>query len=309
MVGPEAFRAAIVLTGATGSGKSALALECAERIGAEIVAMDSMTLYRGLSVGTAKPSVADRERVRHHLIDVLDPWESASVAWWLDRAAEAIADIQGRGRVALFVGGTPLYLKSLFFGLFEGPVADRQLRDRLAAEADRDGLAGLHTRLAAVDPVTAARLHPNDRRRVIRALEVWELTGRPISEWQREWREDGTRGVGPKVYCIDRPRQELYDRIDRRVSDMLEAGWLDEAQRLRQLTPAISREVSVAIGYRELFAFLDGLAAWEETVRAIRQRTRNFAKRQLTWFRHLTSCRFVPPQLTSLPNGSRIQGP
>ncbi|HEY1378794.1 MAG TPA: isopentenyl transferase family protein, partial [Gemmataceae bacterium] len=135
MPGPEVFRATTVLTGPTGSGKSALALDYAERSGAEIVAMDSMTLYRGLDVGTAKPTAADRERVPHHLIDVLEPWESASVAWWLDRAASAVADIQGRGRRVLFVGGTPLYLKALLHGLFDGPPADHDLRARLEAEA------------------------------------------------------------------------------------------------------------------------------------------------------------------------------
>ena len=167
MASPDAFRASIVLTGPTGSGKSALAVEFAERIGAEIIAMDSMTLYRGLDVGTAKPPATERERLRHHLIDVLDPWQSASVAWWLDRAAEAVADIEARGHRALFVGGTPLYLKAMLHGLFEGPASNGQIRERLAIEADRDGPIGLHARLARVDPITAARLHPNDQRRVI----------------------------------------------------------------------------------------------------------------------------------------------
>ena len=139
------------------------------------------------------------------------------------------------------------------------------------------------------------------------ALEVWELTGRPISDWQRQWRKQDENGKGPEVCCVERPRQELYARIDRRVIEMLASGWLDEARRLRELLPPVSREVSAAIGYRELFAFLDGQAAWEETVRAIQQRTRNFAKRQLTWFRSLPSCRFVPPQLTSLWQASRIE--
>jgi tRNA dimethylallyltransferase len=302
--GPEVFFAATVLTGPTGSGKSALALELAERTGAEIVSMDSMTLYRGLDVGTAKPTVEDRLRVPHHLIDVLEPWESASVAWWLDRAAERVADISARGRPVLIVGGTPLYLKALLHGLFDGPPADLALRARLEGDADRDGLGALHGRLAAVDPVAAARLHPNDLRRVVRALEVWELTGRPISDWQTEWRQSAADR--PAVFCIDRPRAELYGRIDRRVSETLAAGWLEEARRLRTLTPPVSREVGAAIGYRELFDFLEGRLGWDDTVRLIRQRTRNLAKRQLNWFRHLPACQFVPPQLTSLPHQSRI---
>jgi tRNA dimethylallyltransferase len=296
---PEVFRECIVLTGPTGSGKSALALDWAERLGAEIVAMDSMTLYRGMDIGTAKPTPEDRRRIPHHLIDVLDPWESASVAWWLDRAAERVADIRDRGRRVLFVGGTPLYLKALLRGLFEGPPADPELRARLEAEAEHDGDAALHARLAAVDPAAAARLHPNDRRRVVRALEVWERTGRPISDWQRQWRAAGA--PGPPVYCLDRPREELYARIDQRVLDMLAAGWLDEARRLRELPRPLSREAAAAVGYRELWDFLDGRRPWDDAVCAIQQRTRNYAKRQLTWFRHLPECRFVTAELTINP--------
>ncbi|HEX4589924.1 MAG TPA: tRNA (adenosine(37)-N6)-dimethylallyltransferase MiaA [Gemmataceae bacterium] len=302
---PASFQNAIVITGATGSGKSALALELAERLGAEIVSMDSMTLYRGLDIGTAKPTPEERQRVLHRLIDVLDPWESASVAWWLARAAEAVADIASRGRKARFVGGTPLYLKALLHGLFDGPPADPKLRRRLEAEAAGAAAGALHARLATVDPAAAGRLHPNDLRRIIRALEVWELTGRPISDWQQEWRTT-TSTAGPAVYCIDRPRVELYERIDQRVTGMVAAGWLDEARRLREWPRPVSREVLAAIGYRELFDFLDGRADWETTVRTIRQRTRNFAKRQLTWFRHLPACRFVPPQLTSWPAELRM---
>jgi tRNA dimethylallyltransferase len=305
----DRFRNSIVLTGPTGSGKSGIALELADRLGAEIVAMDSMTLYRGLEIGTAKPSAAERRRVAHHLIDVLDPWESASVAWWIDHAAECVIDIERRGRRALFVGGTPLYLKALLFGLFEGPAADRDIRRRLEAEAEPDGGASLHARLAGVDPLAAQRLHVNDVRRIIRALEVWELTGRPISELQREWRRSIDPASGPAVYCIDRPREELYQRIDRRVVQMLEAGWLDEVRRLRELPRPPSREVLSAIGYKELMIYLDGKQCWETTVAGIQQRTRNLAKRQLTWFRHLPGCRFVPPQLTSWPHDSKMNGP
>src|SRR5262245_37349407 len=153
---PDAFDHALILTGPTGSGKSALALDLAERLNAEVVAMDSMTLYRGMDVGTAKPSPEDRRRVRHHLLDVLDPWESASVAWWLGRAAAAVRDVEGRGKQALFVGGTALYLKALVHGLFEGPPADESLRRRLEAEADALGRHVLHDRLKQLDPATAA---------------------------------------------------------------------------------------------------------------------------------------------------------
>jgi len=296
----EVFASATIVTGPTGSGKSRLALDLAERAGAEIIAMDSMTLYRGLDIGTAKPTTGDRRRIPHHLIDVLDPWESGSVAWWLTRAAECAAEIKSRGKRILIVGGTPLYLKSLLRGLFEGPPAHPEIRARLESIVEREGSAALHRQLALVDPTTAERLHPNDVRRLVRALEVFETTGQPISRWQEQWRQPVNVARGPTVYCIERPRDELYSRIDQRVITMLDSGWLDEARRLRQLSQPLSREVSAAIGYRALFSHLDGLLSHDELVQSIQTQTRNFARRQLTWFRQLSECRFVPAELTKL---------
>ncbi|HXG08876.1 MAG TPA: tRNA (adenosine(37)-N6)-dimethylallyltransferase MiaA [Gemmataceae bacterium] len=314
----EAFRDVLVLTGPTGCGKTRLGVELAERLGAEIVSMDSMALYRGMDIGTAKPGPEERRRVPHHLIDVLDPWESASVAWWLERAAACCRDIRQRGKRVLFVGGTPLYLKALLRGLFHGPPADPALRQRLEEEAERLGRPALHARLAQVDPVAAARLHPNDLRRVIRALEVWELTGRPISAWQTQWQRDGKtepEGDGgtdrpelplspvpastryPVIY-LDRPRAELYARIDARVRQMVEAGLVEEVQALRRLPRPISRAAAQALGYKEMFAYLDGRATLEETIARIQTRSRNFAKRQLTWFRRLPECRPASEELT-----------
>ena len=292
----DAFNQALILTGPTACGKSALALELAERVGAEVVALDSMTVYRGMDVGTAKPTPAERGRVPHHLIDVLDPWESLTVAWWLGRAEEACRDVAARGKRPLFVGGTPFYLKALLHGLFPGPPADEDLRRALEAEAERDGLAALHARLAAVDPKTAARLHPNDVRRVVRALEVYELTGKPISAWQQTWDTpafaESPAAAPPPVaipaVVLELPRDVLYDRINRRVDAMLAAGWLEEVRRLRELPRPLSREARQALGYRELLAHLDGTGpAWPETVELFRTHTRQFAKRQQTWFRHL----------------------
>jgi tRNA dimethylallyltransferase len=285
---PDPFRNAYVLTGPTGSGKSQLALGLAEHLGAEVVSMDSMALYRGMDVGTAKPTAAERGRVPHHLIDVLDPWESASVAWWLERAAACCRDVEARGKRALVVGGTPLYLKALLRGLFDGPPADEALRRQLTEEAERAGRAALHARLAAVDPAAAARLHPNDLRRVVRALEVWQLTGRPISAWQQQW--SGERRRAHPVLWLDLPREELYARIDARVGRMMEAGLVDEVRALRRLPRPLSREAAQALGYKELFDHLDGRASLEEAVERIRARSRHFAKRQLTWFRHLPEC-------------------
>ncbi len=318
------FQNALVLTGPTASGKTQLALALAERLGAEIVSMDSMTLYRGMDIGTAKPTAAERQRVPHHLIDVLDPWESASVAWWLERAAECCREIEGRGRRPLFVGGTPLYLKALQFGLFDGPPADAALRERLHREAESEGAPALHVRLQHIDPVTAARLHPNDVRRVVRALEVWELTGKPLSGWQKQWPENrGARGEGrgaredncsssPLAPCpspllwLDLPRNELYDRINRRVEQMFADGLIEEARALLRLPRPLSREAAQAVGYKEAFAYLDGRAAREQTVERIQTRSRNLAKRQLTWFRSLPGCRPVNRELTEQLWGARI---
>jgi tRNA dimethylallyltransferase len=271
--------------------------------------MDSMTLYRGMDVGTAKPTPAERARVPHHLLDVLDPWESASLAWWLERAAGCVAEIEARGRRVLFVGGTPLYLKGLLRGLFDGPPADEALRARLAAEAEADGREALHRRLAGVDPVSAGRLHPNDLRRVVRALEVWELTGRPISAWQTQWASPSAGGEEfPRCVSLELPREVLYRRINERVQQMVAGGLVEEVRALRRLGRPLSREASQALGYKELFEYLDGRGGLEEAVGRIQTRTRNFAKRQLTWFRHLPECRLLSEELTKAAWEPRMAG-
>jgi tRNA dimethylallyltransferase len=290
------FANALILTGPTASGKSALALELAERLNAEIVAADSMTLYRGMDIGTAKPSAEDRARVPHHLIDVLDPWESANVAWWLARATESVAAIESRGKVALFVGGTPFYLKALLCGLFASPTSDPELRSRLEAE-DRQTL---HSQLRAVDPKSARRLHPNDVRRVVRALEVWHLTGKSLSAWQQQswWGDTEPKFPDGSCLAIDVPREELYARIEQRIEQMFAAGWVDEVQRLRQLSNPTSREAAHALGYAEIAEHLDGKRLLAATIAEVKLRTRQFAKRQLTWFRSLPGLEFCTAKLT-----------
>ena len=323
----DEYPQALVLTGPTGSGKSRLALDLAERLDAEIVSMDSMALYRRMDIGTAKPSAEERHRVPHHLLDVLDPWQSSSVAWWLERAAECCGDITQRGKRPLFVGGTPLYLKALTYGLFEGPPADEAIRRRLDDEANTVGAPALHNRLAAVDPVSASRVHPHDVRRVIRALEVWELTGRPISDWQTQWHSSAngrrqpagrtdlpaggadlpagtgqtsrlTLAVRPRCLYLDMPRTDLYARINARVEQMIADGLVEEARQLRLLERPLSREAAQALGYKEMFAYLDGQADLTETIQRIQTRSRNFAKRQMTWFRHLPECLPIRAELT-----------
>ncbi len=289
---PSAFADALILTGPTGSGKSALALDLAERIGAEVVSADSMTVYRGLDIGTAKPTTPDRARVRHHLLDELDPWESANVAWWLGRAAEVCGDVRGRGQIPLVVGGTPLYLKAMLYGLFDAPPADAAVRAGLEAEALSAGPHALHARLAKVDPPTATRLHPNDVRRVVRALEVFAATGRPISAWQQSW---GQAPATIPLVVLDVPRAELYARIDARVDAMLAAGWAAEAEALSALPRPPGREAGQALGYRELGAVGRGEMTPADARRLIQTGTRQFAKRQLTFLRALPNATWVAP--------------
>ncbi|HEV8060362.1 MAG TPA: tRNA (adenosine(37)-N6)-dimethylallyltransferase MiaA [Gemmataceae bacterium] len=291
---------ALVLTGPTASGKSALAARIAKECQAEVIALDSMTLYRGMDIGTAKPTFAERRATPYHLIDVLNPWENASVAWWLERAESAARDIRKRGKRVLFVGGTALYLKALLCGIFDGPGASDQVRERLEAEASSaGGKEILFERLRQVDPPTALRLHTNDMRRVIRALEVWEATGRPLSSWQGQWNDqEANARVRPAVFWLDLPRSMLHERINARVTTMFDSGWIDEAKALRQLGRPLSATASQALGYREIGMYLDGIYTPEQAKERIQACTRQFAKRQITWFRHLPGCKPIAKELT-----------
>lgn len=281
------------LTGATASGKTAVGVELAQRIDAEIISLDSMALYRGMDVGTAKPTVAERRQVPHHLVDILDPHDEFSLAQYVDAAQRSIDEIKARGREVLFVGGTPLYLKGLLRGIFQGPPADWDLRRRLARQAETQGPGFLHRRLAEVDPASADRLHPNDTRRLIRALEVYEKTGRPISELQREF--DVARPADQcRVFVVQWPTDELNARIDGRVDRMFAAGLVDEVRALLVRPHPLSKTATQALGYHEVIEHLHGKRGLPETVELVKTHTRRFAKRQRTWFRSLSECRFVP---------------
>ena len=280
------------LTGPTASGKTAVGIELARTLDAEIVSMDSMALYRGMDIGTAKPTAAERAAVPHHLIDVVEPHENFSLAEYLRLAERACADIIARGKQVLFVGGTPLYLKALLRGVFEGPPADWELRRRWQAFAEREGKSALHAELAKVDSMTANRLHLQDTRRIIRALEVFANTGESITGLQKQF-EIVRLASECRVFVLDWPRERLVDRIHQRVEAMFNAGWIDEVRTLMAFEKPPSHTALQAVGYREIIEHLRGDREQAETIEWIKTRTRQFAKRQLTWFRSLSECRWM----------------
>jgi tRNA dimethylallyltransferase len=280
------------LAGPTAVGKSELGVELAQCIGAEVVSLDSMSIYRGMDVGTAKPSDELRRIVPHHLIDIVEPHEEFSVAQYVDAAAAVAQQIVSRGRVPLFVGGTGLYLRSLLRGVFEGPSANPELRQELEADAARLSPGELHARLQTVDPVSAARIHANDVRRIIRALEVYAATGLALSEFQRQTPLPPDERPS-NVFWLAPPRAWLHERINRRVEKMFADGLLDEVRRLLATSHPLSRTAGQALGYQETIDHLDGRFTLEETITRIQTRTRQFAKRQHTWFRHLEECQTV----------------
>lgn len=280
------------LTGATAVGKTAIGVALAQRLGAEIISVDSMAIYRGMDIGTAKPSPEVRSLVPHHLIDIVDPGEEYSVAQYVDAVTETVADIRGRGKQPLFVGGTPLYLKSLLRGLFNGPPADWKVRREIEEELQQVGGQALYDRLAQLDPVAASNIHPNDTRRLIRALEVIRATGEPISHQQIQF-EEGRAAEECRVFVLRRSREELHQRIESRVRAMVESGLVDEVRGLIQNGRALSRTARQAVGYNEALAFIGGEYDHNEMVARITYHTRRFAKRQGTWFRSLSECRFV----------------
>jgi tRNA dimethylallyltransferase len=332
-------------------------VELAERIGAEIVSLDSMALYQGMDIGTAKPSAEDRRRVPHHLLDLVPPTEEFSLSQYVDAAHEAVADIRGRGKQVLFVGGTPLYLKSLLRGVFQGPPADWDFRRQIDEELKSLPIEALHQRLEVIDPLLAARLHPNDKRRIVRGLEVFRLTGQRLSHLQTQFDEQRPAGQA-KVFVLAWPREALHRRIDARVEQMFSQGLVEEVRGLLAKHGSLSRTAMQAVGYREVIEWLEdrgqrtedreasggrepteerrqdtgdrgqgsgfgvqgsdvgdqrsddskegtqsarlplapspplplSLAACIERVKA---RTRQFARRQETWFRSLAECRFI----------------
>jgi tRNA dimethylallyltransferase len=273
----------LILTGPTGSGKTDFGIELARDFAAEIVNADSRQVFRGLEVGSAKPTAAQRAEVPHHLVDVVNPDERFDVARFRELAVAAIREIHSCGKRVLVVGGTGLYIKVLRGGLFPGPRRDAERRARLQSEEEAEP-GSLYRRLAACDPEAAHRLHPNDRMRLIRALEVYELTGRPISELQAEhaFAEDEFEF---RTIAVDLPRHELYQRIDRRCREMIAGGLIDEVKRLHAAGFGPELPALQSPGYREIGEYVRGDCNIEEAIARMAQATRRLAKRQLTWLR------------------------
>jgi tRNA dimethylallyltransferase len=274
----------IVILGPTAVGKSELALELAARLNGEIVNADSQLVYRHLDIGTGKPSTADRERVRHHLIDIVNPDEEFNAAMFRHLAAEIICQIHERRRNVMVCGGTGLYLKALTHGLFEGPGQDLEIRRALEREIEQKSLPALYRRLVQVDPTVISTIHPNDRQRIVRALEVYQLTGRAISEWQRDHRFQEEPYDVFKI-GLNRERVELYDRINRRSEKMIQDGFLDEVRGLVSKGFSLTLKPLCSVGYLQMGQVLQGMMSMEAALEEMKQETRHLAKRQLTWFR------------------------
>ena len=281
-----------MIAGPTASGKSAVGLELAGLFEAEIINADSMQVYRYMDIGTAKPTREERQLVRHHLIDILYPDEEFSAALYREEAQGAIADVGARGKRAMVVGGTGLYIKALTSGLIRGGEVDQAIRSRLQSEARSTGREQLYQRLQEADPATAAQLHPHDTYRIIRALEVYERTGRPISVLrQKHLFQEGpyqALKIGLQV-----EREELYGRIDARVDEMITQGLKEEVERLLEMGYASCLKAMQSLGYKQMAAHLAGEYDLPDAVRLIKRDTRRYARRQVTWFKADPEIRWI----------------
>jgi tRNA dimethylallyltransferase len=284
----------VVIAGPTASGKTEAALAISEAIGGEVVNADSMQIYRGMDIGTAKPSVRDREKVAHHMLDVVDPDQNFNAADYRRMAVPVVDAIARRDRTALVVGGTGLYIKALTGGLFDCPPSDPALRAELVAGYEALGPEAFHSLLMDVDPETAQRIHPNDRVRVTRALEIIRLTGQPPSHLADAHRFEEKR-FEVLYLCMEVERSELYRRIDQRSCRMLESGLVEETSSL--LAAGFSPELKAmkGLGYRHMIDYLAGFLTLDEALKTLQRDTRRYAKRQMTWFRKVPHAIWVTP--------------
>lgn len=275
---------AVVVCGPTGIGKTSFAIELARRFKGEILGADSMQLYRHMDIGTAKPTAEEQAAVKHHMVDVVEPDEHFDAEMYAHMAYARIVSLAGNGILPFIVGGTGLYIKALIHGLFESIKVDASVRERLKKEAQELGGSHLHSRLRACDPAAAARIHVNDIYRIVRALEIYETTGRPMSTSQQQHQFKPQRLQTVKI-GLHMEREDLYQRIDKRVDIMLDQGLLKEVKNLVEAGYSLELKSMKSLGYRHMAAFLNKEADWEETVRTLKRDTRHYAKRQMTWFK------------------------
>ncbi len=288
-------RRVITILGCTAAGKGAVGRAVAAALGGEVLSIDSMKVYRGMDIGTAKPSAAARAAVAHHLIDVADPWETFNAARFVELADAAVEGIHGRGRPVVAVGGTVLYFKCFYEGMFAGPSADAAFREAFRARAAREGLAALHAELARVDPESAGRIHRNDLRRIERALEIYHATGRPISALQQQWdRARVRRGDWDwRLFGLRHEREAGNRRINERVRRMVAEGLVEEARRVWSDPRGLSGQARQAVGYAELFAHFEGRWPLEEAIERIGINSRRLAKHQRTWLKRFAGVQWL----------------
>jgi tRNA dimethylallyltransferase len=273
----------ILILGVTASGKGKLAFGLAKFLNAEIISIDSMKVYCRMDIGTAKPPNKIRSQVPYHLIDVVEPGESFNVAQFLELTQAAIREIENKNKPIVAVGGTALYIKALLYGLFEGPGADEQIRAELKAQAKAEGLDKLYAQLQKIDPDAAAKISANDERRIIRALEVYKLTGRPISAFQSQWSAEAKDDW--IIIGLRREKTEESKRINARVKKMLDSGLVDEVKKLLAEEKPLSDQARTAIGYAEIIDYLSGKTTLDDAIELIKKNTRKLAKQQRTWFK------------------------
>ncbi|OXU14439.1 tRNA (adenosine(37)-N6)-dimethylallyltransferase MiaA [Sedimentisphaera salicampi] len=281
----------VIITGVTAGGKSSLAYGLAQKIGAEIISIDSMKVYKKMDIGTAKPPQERRDVVKYHLTDVVEPWEEFGVSSFLELKDKALEDIYSRNNRVIGVGGTAMYLKNMLYGLFDGPGTSNQLRDKLRKKLETEGKQAFHQQLSRIDPQAADKIHPNDTKRLIRAMEVYELTGRPISSFQVHF--NSSPDPSWIVIGIRREKELESRRINARVKRMIETGLVEEAEMLYSLDKPLSKQASAAIGYAELFEVFKGNMELEKAVEQIKINTRKFAKSQRTWFKNFHNIKWI----------------
>jgi tRNA dimethylallyltransferase len=285
----------VLLAGPTGVGKTALSLRLASEWNGEIVNADSMQVYKLMDIGSAKPTPEERAQAPHHLIDVVAPDEPFDAGRYAETARPVVDELLRRGKIPLVVGGTGLYMKALLHGVCPGAPGSEEVKEELRRELEERGLDELHAELGRVDPRAARRIHPNDRQRILRALEVYRLTGAPLTEWQeRHGFQDAPYRRVVKIF-LHRDREELYARIDARVHLMLEQGFIEEVRRLLEMGYGPELKPMQSLGYRQATQYILGNTTLEEAVRQIQQETRRYAKRQMTWFRADPEFQWIDP--------------